>query len=79
MTEADEDGAAGARARRLREEIARLRRPAGPGEERPIPGPVSPREFTDAAAERQAREANVQATVPETEAGGQPGPTDRED
>jgi hypothetical protein len=78
MSEADEDGTGGARARRLREEIARLRRPGGPGEDESSPGPMSPREFTDAAAGRAASEGNRphgSVPEPETEAGDASGST----
>lgn len=52
-----EDEARSARARRLREEIERLRSSTGSDEARTAPAPISPREFTDAAAARAASEA----------------------
>ena len=81
MSEADEEVAGSARARRLREEIARLRRSTGAGDDRTSPRPVSPREFTDAAARRTTWTANrpdVSVRDAETE-GGDEGSTDRPD
>ena len=73
MSEADEDAAGDAKARRLREEIARLRSPADPGAAGSTPRPVSTREFTDAAAAgRPSRKANLpeeSASDSETERG----------
>ena len=45
-----------ARARQLREELERIRRPADPEEDRPSPPARSPREFTDEAASHAASE-----------------------
>ncbi len=72
MSEDDEAAAGGERARRLRQEIVRLRRPIGPGEDRSSPRPVSPREFTDTAAGHASCQANQRADSvedPETEGG----------
>jgi hypothetical protein len=70
MSEADEDDARRARARRLREHIEELRRPAGPGGRATSPAPASPREFTDAAAARADEEGKrgvTQEKVPDVE------------
>jgi hypothetical protein len=80
MADVHHDDAESARARQLRERIERLRRPPGPGKERSSSVPMSPREFTDAAA-RATREADSVpegAQHPDAEAGGEAGLTDGE-
>lgn len=69
-----EDEARAARARRLREEIERLRGSMDSDEERPAPAPTSPREFTDAAAARAASEAAASEGDEELAPGNVPDP-----
>ena len=84
MSEADEEDAGVMRARRLREQIERLRQSAGPGGGRSSPSPASPRDFTDAAAALAAEEGK-RAVTPENMPGvegvpdGAAGTTDHDD
>jgi hypothetical protein len=70
MSEADEGDARIARARQLREQIEGLHRPSGAGEGQPLPSPASPRDFTDAAAAREAEHADQESARDEADVAG---------
>jgi hypothetical protein len=67
MSEADGNAGQTARARRLREQIEKLRHTAAPGDEQSSTPPMSPREFTDDAARAVREEESAHGIVPNSD------------
>jgi hypothetical protein len=74
MSEADRTDGQTARARRLREQIEKLRHRTAPGGEQPSPPRMSPREFTDDAARAVRSEEAAHESVPNSDGDAGDGP-----